>query len=280
MKNLHSRQRFATLTPAFRQPAALLAHFPEEHRETAFGYPTPPTAYSRRAARSLKPLPIALLAALLAAGIAPQAWADSGGTTTILSGYYIGVNGASGNNVIVTTSKHTYGSASGGYSRTEDVTGNTLTIESGGEVSSSTYGGYVSQSSGIASDNTLIIRGKVGYRAYGGYSERGSATDNKVFIEGGATSSLYGGIVNSIDSIGAATGNSVTINSGTVGGQVLGGQTFGGGNATGNTITFAGGTVEGSVRGGYCNRSCSDMVSNNTLNVQAKVVCGRRRRQL
>lgn len=210
-------------------------------------------AHSRRAARFLKPLPIAALAALLAA---PAAWAagcngdgqhfdDVGGMDACL-----GKNGNNGNTITVTSN---YTLASGGVSnmggdpptfagvdKTGIVRGNTLTIASGGKALIA-VGGMALGSMTTATGNTLIVEGTV-EDGIGGSSDNGNATGNTVRLKKGGvvTGTLTGGITNSS------------------------------GDATGNFVTLAGGTVQRDVVGGRCAApTCStcNELKDNTLTV-------------
>ena len=250
-------------------------------QKVSYTLPPPPVHVCDRAARFLKLLPIA---ALLAAGFAPQAWAvDYGGeekcTSTACS--YTG-KGATNNGVYVDSTKYTY--AYGAYPNAGgSVSNNTLTIASTGEVKKRAAGGWTN-TSGDAEWNKLIIQGTVGVVAYGGYA-CGSANHNTVEIDGGAVTSngdVYGGLAERYGTCeGDATYNTVTISNGTVDGDVIGGSgtltvsnntvtlkdsTVGGlvvGGGTDSTVTLAGSTEVGdTVRGGNSSR--------NTLNVQAK----------
>ncbi|MDR1349880.1 MAG: hypothetical protein LBJ59_03685, partial [Zoogloeaceae bacterium] len=170
--------------------------------------------------------------------------------------------GAAADNTVTisggSVSQHVFG----GYSATGAVTGNTVTI-SGGTVSQNVFGGYSDSDS--ATGNTVTISGGlVSGDVFGGRSVSDAATGNTMTISGGSVSgSVYGGYSDS----DSATGNTVTISGGTVTGNVFGGRSISDA-ATGNTVTISGGSVSGDVFGGYCSSSCSDVFTDNTLNLK------------
>lgn len=214
-------------------------------------YPLP--SRPARVSRFLRLLP---LAALLAASIAPQAWADSGGSTSVKSGWYIGYSssnttGSNHTNVVINTNTRSY--AAGGFSDTngtgsQDKSGTaeknrlviTYTNTSSGKVTNNAYGGTARGTNTKAANNQLFVAADVGGNAHGGHSHNGPATGNRVFLDGG-----------------------------TVGGNVYGGKTDTSGDATGNTVSLACGTVSGNVLGGECQPagSCNDLTG-NTLAVE------------
>ena len=229
-KNLPAPQHLITLPRTLRlrfcrrlpTPSITSRRFPHEQ---GFAYYTPPPAHSRHAARFLKPLPIALLAAVLAA---PAAWADDcfsytfGSETWCINDY----NGSgSDNNFTVDTSHSASFVAAGGYSDpitpAIDVKNNILTIASSGRVERA-YGGYSESDSGSVEDNTLIIKGKVTGNAYGGYAEEVSATKNTVILESGSVDGDMYGSKCRAPSCNDVTGNTLKVQdkSSKVGGKV------------------------------------------------------------
>ena len=215
--------------------------------------------FSATLARVLKPLPIAVLAAALAA---PAAWADSGGKVITLpsgDGIYAGKNEACSNAVFVNTLDSDYAYAAGGYSAEKKVTGNTLTIERDVVHAMHVFGGYFNGAGGQpASNNTLILQGHLTLgnnswgNAYGGYSVSGAATGNTVRVENPTPSRNYLHGDNAV--------------------HVFGGYTEGlASNATGNTVILASANVFVSdLWGGLCDATDCDAVTGNTLHVQAK----------
>jgi hypothetical protein len=122
-------------------------------------------------------------------------------------------------------------------------------LRSGGvNITSSVYGG--SSEKGEAKENEVwIIGGNIGQSVMGGKG-LGTATSNKVFIDGlrsggvNITSSVYGG--RSLD--GEAKGNEVWIEGGNIGQSVMGGKSLG--NATSNKVGIGNGEIRGKVFGG------------------------------
>ena len=146
------------------------------------------------------------------------------------------------------------------------------------------YGG-VSAIGNTTTDNEVTIAAAPGHgKVYGGYTEGDGTTadvakrydskSNKVTITGGAASELYGGYTSS--TVGAATGNTVTVKGGTVRRLIYGGFAEHG-DATGNTVnlgdaeTGAVGNVAGSkIFGGRSRDNTKDQTTGNTLNVNAR----------
>ena len=231
---MHAPQQFATFTPTSRLRAVLFTHFPEEYRETAFGYSTPPRTI----------LSACALATLLAA---PAAWANDGGTT--FTDYFgdSAYGGFGSGNTVIYDENRTVGDAYGGYSdkdstdptildKTGKANGNKLTVT--GTVDWA-FGGTAKDTGGNAeaNGNTLTVKGTVTYRAYGGYSYEGSAKGNFVFIDGGTAVGATGGYTHG----GDATGNTVTLISGQVTDSVLGGNCAGSGcNRVSNILAVQG----------------------------------------
>lgn len=239
---------------------------------------------------------------MLAAGFAPQAWADTNCTpftTNPGSQLYYDCSGSNGHSnnrddkeVIIDTyhgylenfyHSHVYG----GYTETAlQSQNNTLSIKSGGGVTRA-YGGYTSiGTNGHATFNTLNIDGgTVTNRAVGGYSSD-RATKNKVFVSSGSPVHVYGGQAE----LGEASENEVTVNSGA--GWVWGGESekgeatknkvfiyggtvdtvYGGssdsGSATGNEVTIDGGVVTNDV---WAASSTSGVVRNNKIILKSDV---------
>ncbi|MBQ6655722.1 MAG: hypothetical protein IJM64_00390, partial [Ottowia sp.] len=253
VKNLRDAWHPATLALASRQRAVSAGgSFPTppttsrriSHEQGFAYYTAPPRAHSRRSAHFLKPLPIAALAALLAA---PAAWANDGGTT--FTDYFgdSAYGGFGSGNTVIYDENRTVGDAYGGYSdkdstdpkildKTGKANGNTLTVT--GTVDWA-FGGTAKDTGGNAeaNGNTLTVKGTVTYRAYGGYSYEGSATGNFVFIDGGTAVGATGGYTHG----GDATGNTVTLISGQVTDSVLGGSCAGSGcNRVSNILAVQG----------------------------------------
>ena len=177
---------------------------------------------------------------------------------------------------------------------------NTLTINSGGYTNA--RAGYTNAAKGGSDYNTLNFNGGSATNAYGGYTTgttasshdlandaaaKADAKNNTVNIKGGtlnAGGKLYGGYIApntglSATSTGDASGNTINIENGTFGGstEIYGGYTNGTGKATGNTVnigksdgTFNAPTLSNvMLYGGGSSGSASDVVTGNTLNVNA-----------
>ena len=145
------------------------------------------------------------------------------------------------------------------------------------------YGGESVLGNTTTGNHVTITRMTGHGKVYGGYTEGDGTTadvakrydskGNKVTITGGAASELYGGYTSS--TVGAATGNTVTVKGGTVRRFIYGGFAEHG-DATGNTVnlgdaeTGAVGNVAGSkIFGGRSRDNTKDQTTGNTLNVNA-----------
>ena len=215
VKNLRDAWHPVTLTPTLRlhqqaasQPLPLTSR--RISHEQGFAYHTAPPAHSRRSAHFLKPLPIAALAALLAA---PQAWAIQDANQTS-PGVWEGtpptpvtVEPADNVNLVM-----------GGYLTTGDVAKGTV-IMTGGVVAMVLAGGITN--AGNATENKVFIHdGKANVVVGGNTSASGNATLNEVTISGGEVIFVDGGFAYG----GDATGNTVTLISGKVTASVFGGN--------------------------------------------------------
>jgi hypothetical protein len=100
---------------------------------------------------------------------------------------------------------------------------------------------------------------------FGGYSTLGASTGNTVTLNSGATVnySVFGGFATNG---GSATGNTVILNSGATVPNVYGGWTEGAGNSSGNTVILnPGATVNVDVYGGMLGNSSGVTADNNTV---------------
>ena len=216
------------------------------------------------------------------AGIAPQAWANSGGGDFNDEGgnKAYGGQGSNNANVIFDDGSGSYFSAFGGYSCVDswcssgvDASGkadnNALTIASTGKVyaalggAASSPGSYTS-----AVGNTLTVKGTVSH-ALGGASQSGPASDNQVFVEAGSTVDVR--VTGGLTTYGNATGNTVTINGGTVQGNVFGSESRLG-EAINNTVHISGtpDLSSATLYGGYNPIAGTDATTGNTLEVESK----------
>ena len=146
------------------------------------------------------------------------------------------------------------------------------------------YGGESVLGNTTTGNHVTITRMTGHGKVYGGYTEGDGTTadvakrydskGNKVTITGGAASELYGGYTSS--TVGAATGNTVTVKRGAVRRLIYGGFAEHG-DATGNTVnlgdaeTGAVGDVSASkIFGGRSRDNTKDQTTGNTLNVNAR----------
>ena len=189
--------------------------------------------------------------------------------------YYIGVKGASGNEVIIDSDVLGVG-AVGGYAKSDSdgyacVEKNSV-IMSGGTVQYIIYGGWVQSNSGAAHANynsVTMSGGTVGNigNIYGGRAQSDSgaahANYNSVTMSGGTVgdigANIYGGRAQSNSGVACADYNSVIMSGGTVGNigvdayGIYGGQAqsnFDAASANYNSVTMNGGTVNGTILGG------------------------------
>lgn len=176
-------------------------------------------------------------------------------------------NATSGNSVTIDVSSGAMpNTIFGAYTSTAaNVIGNTVNIVntySTGDIAD-VYGGVATD--GSANGNVVNMNGGVISQIVGGRSEGADATGNKVNITGGTVSTIYGGEANSL---GSASGNTITISEGRVEGNIYGGTTIGG-NAINNIVTVNGSaqvadTIE--IYGGNRVSPGGDVSSGNTLN--------------
>ena len=189
--------------------------------------------------------------------------------------YYIGIKGASGNEVIIDSDVLGVG-AVGGYAKSDSdgdacVEKNSV-IMSGGTVQYIIYGGWVQSNSGAAHANynsVTMSGGTVGNigNIYGGRAQSDSgaahANYNSVTMSGGTVgdigANIYGGRAQSNSGVACADYNSVIMSGGTVGNigvdayGIYGGQAqsnFNAASANYNSVTMNGGTVNGTILGG------------------------------
>jgi hypothetical protein len=187
---------------------------------------------------------------------------DAGGI--VMGGYVLDGVGSANNSVTIRGGE--IGFVIGGLVHNDNLangasaTGNIVTVSGGVVTSLDIYGGDNQWTHGIwgvggggvwggggsATGNRVIINGntQVNLGVYGGYVDRGggSALNNSVVISGGAAIgySVYGGYVRLGG--GSAIDNSVTIGGDTlIGGEVYGGHVSqNGGSVTGNSVTISG----------------------------------------
>ena len=191
----------------------------------------------------------------------------------------------------------------GGYADTDagKAEHNTVTVNHG-KVSAAVYGG-AARGAGNADNNTVRIKGAATEIAsiYGGFARgMGNATGNKVYfdagtvsfaewmvggqvgrsgnaednlveVNGGKTSSLYGGVSSSSDATGHILRNHVRVHQGTIDGKVYGGvldEARATGDVTHNTVMVKGGVLKREIYGGAIEKTNSTgSVMNNEVTI-------------
>ena len=191
----------------------------------------------------------------------------------------------------------------GGYADTDagKAEHNTVTVNNG-KVSAAVYGG-AARGAGNADNNTVRINGAATEIAsiYGGFARgMGNATGNKVYfdagtvsfaewmvggqvgrsgnaednlveVNGGKTSSLYGGVSSSSDATGHILRNHVRVHRGTIDGKVYGGvldEARATGDVTHNTVMVKGGVLKREIYGGAIEKTNSTgSVMNNEVTI-------------
>lgn len=152
------------------------------------------------------------------------------------------------------------GSANGIYVAYSDtyedtlVAENTLNIDKYGKVVANVGSGYAGDAMaayvkcGRGNDNTVLFtNSSISGKLIAAQVDTGVAMNNRVTVNGGYLTDVYGAIGNT----GVFTGNSVTIEAGSVNGDVYGAKVLVNGHANDNSVEVTGGTVSGSVYGGY-----------------------------
>ena len=206
---------------------------------------------------------LALMSGLMLPGIV-QASSGLSDTPKTIDGknYYVGIKGASGNEVIIDR-----------------------------DLNAGAVGGYAYDSGDVeANSNSVAVRDNtVAYNIYSGYaySVQGDATANKnsVTISGGTVNTISGGYAYSGSDRAEAKNNTVTIS----GGRITVGSIFGGcvtkGKAADNIVNITGGTVSGvkipvgsginvpagSISGGHASGAGS-FVTGNRVNISGETI--------
>lgn len=251
--------------------------------------------------RILRHTPLArCIAAILSSSIVvlpTTAIADSGGT--LINSIYLGVLGASNNNVVINTdhSGDPDFTAAGAYSDTRYdyynhgilLRNNVLEIASGGNLKHYAYAGYVFNNNGIASvrGNTLYLRNgsTVEKIAYGGYAEgyygTANATANRVYLEKGGfvQEDVVGGFSSSNYGTALATDNMVVISgavTNTNTGSVYGAKAHSANStstASGNRVIVSTSGYSDHTYGGYSSSTYGSATAiSNTLNISGNAV--------
>ena len=179
--------------------------------------------------------------------------------------YYVGIKGASGNEVIIDR-----------------------------DLDAGAIGGYAESDSGDAeskNNSVAVSASTVAYDIYSGYaySVQGNATasKNSVMMSGGTVEGLIGGgYAYSRDGTATANKNSVTISGGSITGAICGGCVATG-TAADNIVNITGGTISsikipagpginvpsGSISGGYASGSgAGSFVTGNRVNISGETI--------
>lgn len=204
---------------------------------------------------------LALMSGLMLPGIV-QASSGLSDTPQTIGGesYYVGIKGASGNEVIIDSDLDAGAVGGHAYSDSDDVE---------------------------AKDNSVAVSAStVAYDIYSGYaySVQGNATasKNSVMMSGGTVEGLIGGgYAYSRDGTATANKNSVTISGGSITGAICGGYVATG-TVADNIINITGGTVKsiripgsgipvGSISGGTASGAGS-FVTGNRVNISGETI--------
>lgn len=198
---------------------------------------------------------LALMSGLMLPGIV-QASSGLSDTPRTIDGknYYVGIKGASGNEVII--DRDLDAGAIGGYAESDSgdaESKNNSVAVSASTVGGDIYGGYAYSDSGDveAKDNRVTVNASmVKGDIYGGHAYSGSgsaeAKNNSVTVSGGT---VYKGIISGGEASGKESkviGNSANMSSGIVVGNVDGGYISSeGGIVAYNRVNITGGTIKG-----------------------------------
>lgn len=223
---------------------------------------------------------LALMSGFVLPGIV-QASSGLSDTTQAIGGesYYVGIKGASGNEVII--DRNLDAGAVGGYAYDSgDVEANSNSVAvRDSTVAYDIYSGYAYsvQGNATANRNSVTVNGGTvgneteGVNIFGGnaYSDSGSAEANRNSVtvdvdifgsgEDNGSVSISGGHAYSVQGDATANKNSVTISGGTVNTEdnkniyISGGNAYsvsGRAEAKNNTVTISGGSITGGICGG------------------------------
>ncbi len=153
-----------------------------------------------------------------------------------------------------------YGSLTGAQTEMGDAENNRVVV-TGGAVGGDIYGAR--SSSGSVTSNIVRVADNEGIHSglfVGGFSTDGTATKNRVVIEGGTlTGTLAGGQTSS----GTATGNIVEIKGGIFTGDIYGGHAMLDGTVSKNVVEISGGKVIGNVYARYVNYGLSGVADHS-----------------
>ena len=174
--------------------------------------------------------------------------------------YYVGIKGASGNEVII--DRDLDAGAIGGYA--ESDSGDAESKNNSVAVSASTVGGDI-----------------YGGYAYSYWDGNEAASNNSVALNAStAEGTIYGGWASSWGGVANANSNSVTVDDSTVveesdyGGNIYGGYADAAdiANANSNSVTVNASMVEGTIRGGYADAGDIANANSNSVALNASTV--------
>ncbi len=214
--------------------------------------------------------------------------------------YYVGIKGASGNEVII--DRNLDAGAVGGYAYDSgDVEANSNSVAvRDSTVAYDIYSGYAYsvQGNATANRNSVTVNGGTvgneteGVNIFGGnaYSDSGSAEANRNSVtvdvdifgsgEDNGSVSISGGHAYSVQGDATANKNSVTISGGTVNTEdnkniyISGGNAYsdsGRAEAKNNTVTISGGSITGEIRGGCVTTGTA---ADNIVNITGGTIKG------
>lgn len=244
---------------------------------------------------------LALMSGLMLPGIV-QASSGLSDTPKTIDGkiYYVGIKGASGNEVIIDSDLDA--GAVGGYAYDSgDVEANSNSVAvRDSTVAYDIYSGYAYsvQGNATANRNSVTVNGGTvgneteGVNIFGGnaYSDSGSAEANRNSVtvdvdifgsgEDNGSVSISGGYAYSVQGDATANKNSVTISGGTVNTEdnkniyISGGNAYsdsGRAEAKNNTVTISGGSITGEIRGGCVTTGTA---ADNIVNITGGTIKG------
>jgi len=164
-----------------------------------------------------------------------------------------------------------YGGAARGAGNADN---NTVRIKGAATEIASIYGGFARGTGNAAGNKVYFDAGTVSFAEWmvgGQVGRSGNAEDNLVEVNGGKTSSLYGGVSSSSDATGHILRNHVRVHRGTIDGKVYGGvldEARATGDVTHNTVMVKGGVLKREIYGGAIEKTNSTgSVMNNEVTI-------------
>ena len=166
-----------------------------------------------------------------------------------------------------------YGGAARGAGNADN---NTVRIKGAATEIASIYGGFARGTGNATGNKVYFDAGTVSFAEWmvgGQVGRSGNAEDNLVEVNGGKTSSLYGGVSSSSDATGHILRNHVRVHRGTIDGKVYGGvldEARATGDVTHNTVMVKGGVLKREIYGGAIEKTNSTgSVMNNEVTIAA-----------